>query len=123
MHTNAIASGWVAYLNDAGDQISSLGPEALVVAACLVVGYVLRTIRKIPNEVIPPSVIIIGTAVYPFLADTAQGRNADFKNAIVGMTLGFLSWTFHNKILKRVEDKIPFLKELLEGGDDPAKPQ
>lgn len=110
------------------DQIATWSNPLLTVAACIVVGYLLRFIHRFPNDAIPVVVILFGSVVFMFLADKCPAnvlaRVWHAKNLIVGLILGFVAWIAHNQVLSRVEDwvatKVPGLNSLL--GKQPPTP-
>ena len=99
-------------LESLAETLNKLGgapASILVLFACVIAGYVLRCVRRFPNEAIPVAVILVGGLIYPFVADD----NNDFtlrvwviRNSIIGLTIGFIAWTVHNKILKKVEERL-----------------
>ena len=43
------------------------------------------------------------------------------KNFLVGVIIAGSAWTFHNRLLKRIEEKIPFLKGWLVPDSDTGR--
>lgn len=106
-----------SYIDQAVDllqKLNGLPAIALVAISCLVVGYVLRFIKKFPNDAIPVVVTIWGMwyAVVADANNTIPLRVWTVRNLLIGLVVGFLAWLFHNLILSKIEDKIPFLKNL-----------
>jgi hypothetical protein len=114
------------FISDLFSQLTALGPEMLVALIVIVLGYVLRFIPAVPNRVIPLACIVLGGVLYPLLGPVpkpdAAIRHPMIRLALIGILIGFLAWIGHNKFLKPIEDKIPFLKGMLEE-DPPAPPK
>jgi hypothetical protein len=112
------------FVSDLFSQLTALGPEMLVALIVIVLGYVLRFIPAVPNRFIPLACIVLGGILYPLLAPLPKAdlavRHPMTRLALIGILIGFLAWIGHNKFLKPIEDKVPFLKGLLD--DDGAKP-
>ena len=95
-------------LQDGIQQLLGLGPEALTIIGVIVLGYFLRFLPFIPNKAIPAICIAVSTILYPLMVvpKAVEGsRNPMVRLAIIGMVLGTLAWIFHNKALKKIEDK------------------
>jgi hypothetical protein len=94
----------------------------LVLVSCLTVGYALRMWKWFPNQGIPVVVVLWGPVfnmlIADPLADTFPIRIWLVKNFLVGVVIGGAAWLIHNKVLKRLEDKLPFLKGWLVPADD-----
>lgn len=89
-------------------KLNGLPAIALVALSCIVVGYVLRCIKRFPNDGIPVVAILWG-AWYAIIADYSNYniplRVDIVRNIFIGLVVGFLAWLFHNQVLKRIEDK------------------
>jgi hypothetical protein len=111
------------FLSDLFSQLTALGPEMLVALIVIVLGYVLRWIPQFPNRLIPIACIFLGGILYPLLGPVpkpdAAIRHPMIRLVLVGILIGFISWVSHNKFLKPLEDKCPWLKGLFDG-DPPA---
>lgn len=96
--------GAIATLN----KLYGLPAIALVALSCIVVGYILRCIKRFPNDGIPIAVILWGAAFLPLLSDYTPGKFRIWlvRNVFVGLITGFVAWLFHNKILSKIEDKL-----------------
>lgn len=114
---------WITELND---QLIGAPAVALVVLGCIAIGYALRLARKFPNDAIPLTVIIAGSALFMLLApDRTNGMQMRVwltRNFLIGLILGFLAWRIHARGLKQLEDKIPFLKGILSTDAEAAPP-
>lgn len=118
------------YLTEASDLLGKLygiPGGVLVLISCLVIGYVLRVIRRFPNSAIPLVVILWGPVFNMLIADpkadTFPLRLWLVKNFLVGVVLGGVAWTIHNKALKKLEEKLPFLKGWLVPGSTDTNPR
>lgn len=90
-------------------KLAGLPAAALTVAVCIVTGYVLKCLKKFPNEAIPVIVILMGGVLYPLIADannTWTLRVWIVRNAGIGLVFGLVAWLIHNQILKRIESKL-----------------
>ena len=105
------------FIGDLFSQLTALGPEMLVALIVIVLGYVLRWIPQFPNRLIPIACIVLGAVLYPLLAPLPKPdaglRHPMTRLALIGVLIGFLAWVGHNKFLKPLEDKLPFLKGFL----------
>lgn len=99
-------------------QLYGLPADLLVGLLCIVVGYVLRLIKSFPNNAIPLCCVILGAVFLPIIEEPCPAGTTliawRVRNVIIGMIIGCAAWLFHRLVLKRVEDKFPWLKNLLE---------
>lgn len=113
-------------VNDVVTWLFSLGPEYLTVGIVLLVGYVFRLIKSVPNDAIPLLSVFVGAVAYGLLAPPAtpdpRFHNPVARLYIVGAFLGFVAWVAHNKFLKQFEDKFQWLSVLLSRGDNATTP-
>ena len=115
-------NGTLEQVTDLLGKLYGIPGYVLVFISCIVVGYVFRVVKTFPNSAIPYVAILWGPVFNMVIADP----NADdlpiriwlVKNFLVGFIIAGGAWAFHNKLLKRVEDKIPFLKGWLVPDDD-----
>lgn len=95
------AIGWL-------NQLYGLPAAALVLISCLAVGYVLRFIKRFPNDGIPVAVVLWGAVAMTLVADSRATsmslRVWIVRNVLVGLAIGFISWLVHNLLLSKVED-------------------
>src|SRR5512135_2379766 len=104
------------------NKINGLPSIAVVFLSCIVVGYVLRFVKRFPNDGIPIAVILWGAAFNPLLADlnSDMGWRVWFiKNFLFGLLWGYLAWLVHNKVLSKIEGSIPVIGDKL-AGDKPT---
>lgn len=109
------------------DKIQGWGIPPIVVAVCIIFGYILKCIKKFPNDAIPLVVIIAGAIGMLILSPpTPQGsvvRAWHFRNFSIGLIFGFVAWMIHNIMLSRIEDylstKFQFVGNLLGKNPDP----
>ena len=107
----------VATLN----KLEGLPAVALVMGSCIVLGYVLRFIKRFPNDGIPVAVILWGAVAMSLVADARTSsmtlRVWIARNVFVGMILGLLAWLLHKTLISRLEDwlvtKLPGLDRFL----------
>ena len=103
------------------DYLMSIGAAPFTVLACLTFGYVMRLIPPVNNKWIPVACVIIGVIVFPALASQHPDETkAQFiiKRLFMGMFLGLGSWAFHDKLISKIEDKIPLLGKILAKADE-----
>lgn len=92
---------------------------ALVVVACIAVGYLLKIWPGFENRWIPPAVVCAGVFFFTMTAE----RTADpvrvwlFKNIIFGLVCGALAWLIHNKVLKQLEARFGWFADNPDAGD------
>jgi hypothetical protein len=100
------------------DRLYGLPGWAMTVMGCIVVGYVLKGVKSFPNGVIPVFVVTFGCILGVFFAGENPAKYDHFewliRNGVIGIVLGFIAWALHAQLIKRVEEKIPFLRGLSE---------
>lgn len=115
-----------ANINDVITWLMSLGPEYLTIGLVLLVGYVFRLVKSVPNDAIPLLCVFTGAITYGLLAPPAMAdprfHNPTTRLYIVGAFLGFVAWVAHNKFLKQFEDRFQWLSVLLSRGDNATAP-
>lgn len=110
------------------DSLYGLPRDLLLAGFAIVVGWVLKTQNWFNNQRIPLAVIALCTIGSPILSFGTYNHSQAMTpqvlaHVMVGAIVGFLAWGFHNKILSRVEDKIPFLGGLLaDSSQAPSTP-
>lgn len=119
------------YLETAVDLLNrlyGLPMGLLIIASCIVFGYVLKSIRSFPNDGIPVAVILWGIAFSLLTADPCSDdlplRIWLAKYFCIGAILGFVAWMLHRLILSRIENwlvgKSPTIAKILNGGNGSA---
>lgn len=91
------------------NKLNGAPADLLVLIVCWVVGYLLRWIKRFPNDGIPIVVILMGAVVYPLIADDNNEitlRVWLVRNVAIGFGLGFGAWLTHTFILKWIENKL-----------------
>lgn len=72
--------------------VLEMSPPVALVAALYAMGMLIRKIEKIPSWLAPVLTVIVGTVVYPMIADRAgvshNIRNPEIFNWIIGFLLG-----------------------------------
>jgi len=99
-----------------------INPAVLAVLAALFVGYVLKLIPSFPNQRIPLLTISVSAGAYLFLCVPPADAHADkasffrylIATLILGCVIGMFAWLFHAQLLKRIEQKIPFVGDALK---------
>jgi hypothetical protein len=103
------------------DSLSGLPGHILVGISCIVVGYALRFFKRFPNDAIPLVCILWGMVFNPLLApDRALGTSLRLwaaRNAIIGLIVGALAWALHRYVIKKFEDRLPIVGEMLAEAD------
>lgn len=113
------------WLQEATGWLDELPASALIVVVLIVIGYVLKVIKWIPNRLIPLALMLAGAVIYALIGEPGKVdpsfRHPTFVLALHGVVLAFIAWLIHNKGLKRLENKIPILKGFLPdtGDSDP----
>lgn len=99
----------LSVLEDVFKQITSLGPEMLLVLVIIVIGYGVRCIDRISNRLIPLFSITIGAVAYPFMASPGIApttfKNPTIRLIAIGILIGFIAWAVHRIFLQRLEEK------------------
>ena len=93
-------------------QVSSLQGIALLAAALVVLGYVLKGLPFVPNQIIPALVILAGGVLNPLLVPRSsvspEVGNVILHLALQGVIAGFVAWVLHNKLLSKWIDPAVF---------------
>lgn len=102
------------YLNDAANQLLALGPEALLGLVCIAICYGLKVWRWFPKRLLPLACLCLGAVFYPLITSPGQAppdiRYPIIREVMLGGLIGFIAWIVHNKLLKKIEERIPWLK-------------
>lgn len=108
---------WINELVEFLNHLYGLPGIALVALMCLLGGYFLKSQHWFPNQGIPTALVILGAALLPLISDFRDSplplRVWLVRNLVVGALVGLGTWAFHRLILKRIEDKIPWLGQFL----------
>jgi hypothetical protein len=91
------------------------GPKLLAVFL-IVLGYGLKFIPRFPNKYIPAVILLLGTALAPFLLAWPQPGELDpglryagvaawIQTLLAGFLVGALSWLLHTKFLRKYIDE------------------
>lgn len=95
---------------------------AIAAALVLAFGYCLRAWVAFPNQAIPLVCLLMGGIFTELLAPGApQSFDAHRWRALnfaIGAVVGLLAWLLHKYVLKKIEDKLPWVKDILGGIDD-----
>lgn len=109
------------YISTAANKLDGVPSGVLVILACIVAGYILKTIKKFPNDAIPWFVTILGGILNIFLADINSDlpvRTWIVRFFAIGLVKGFAAFIIHNRLLKPLEEKWG----LFQGNPDPNVP-
>jgi len=105
---------WLTEISDLLAKLYGVPGYVLVFLSCIAVGYILRIWRWFPNRAIPVVAILWGPLFNMLIADPLADRFSIrvwlVKNFLVGLLIGGGAFVFHNRVLKKLEDKLPFLK-------------
>jgi hypothetical protein len=93
-------------------------PNWLILACCcLILGYVLSKIESCPPQSIPAFVVLLGAFGNAVLAGGAPDERGFIswtaRNLFIGAIIGFLAWIGHNRLLRMLADKYPWLKSIV----------
>lgn len=111
--------------NDFLTWLENLSSLALVGLSCLVLGYALKLAPKFPNGWIP-FVCIVWAMVLTPLIDEGRGKDEVTRvwlgrHILFGLVVGFAAWFLHAQILKRFEERIPWIGKLLADAKKPEE--
>ena len=103
----------------------NLGSPLFTVFACIAIGYFFRAMPKFPNDWMWTVCSGSGSFIFPILAyphRALYGHDEGLaqwllRTVIMGLVLGMGAWGAHEKILSKVEDKIPILKWIVKKVD------
>lgn len=105
----------IAWLN----KLNGAPAVALVFLSCIVLGYILRFIKRFPNDGIPVAVVLWGGIVMSIIADTRPSNQSlrvwIVRNVLVGMGIGFFAWLAHKLLISKIEDWIGNMFPSLSG--------
>jgi hypothetical protein len=108
-------------LTDIWGQLTHSPAWLLVAAMTLAIGLTVKSIKLIPNRLIPLFTLPFSTAAYAFLGDRSQVNPSQPYPVVIlgfyGFLLGFVSWAAHKLILKRLERFLPWLQPAIEDFD------
>lgn len=108
-------NGWLDQAQALIDRLGLLSSSMLVLLSCLVLGYLLKTVKRFPNDGIPLAVVMWGI-LFSFCTAPSKPENIAnlawrMRNVMLGLIIGYASWVLHYYLLSRLEDKIPWLKQ------------
>lgn len=112
------------------ENVQNLSIGALTFAASIICGYILRCIKKFPNDGIPLVVILTGCINMVVLADPRTTevpiRIWITRHLIAGAIIGFIAWMSHKTVLSRLEDwlaqRFDIVARVLDIEQKPAPP-
>lgn len=114
MNTNTATIPYIDTIIQWSNQLLGLPSAALTVLLCLAFGWLLKSIKRFPNDAIPVAVVLFGIAFFMLVApyEGTPMRIIVARNFGVGLLLGSASWALHRFVLKR----------WLPNPDDPPEP-
>lgn len=111
----------LTFVTDTLGKLYGLPGAVLCLIASIGLGWVLKGFKRFPNDAIPAVVVLSACVLNMVLADprsdTLPLRLWVAKNFTVGLIIGVVAWQLHHRWLRKIEDKIPFLKGWLASGD------
>lgn len=111
----------LTFVTDTLGKLYGLPGAVLCLIASIGLGWVLKGFKRFPNDAIPVVVVLAACVLNMVLADpradTLPLRLWAAKNFTVGLIIGVVAWQLHHRWLRKIEDKIPFLKGWLSSGD------
>jgi hypothetical protein len=111
-------------LTKLNDQLMGAPAGVLVFLVSIVIGYVLKLMPGFGNQRIPRVVVLSAAVLFVLLSLPAMPTGWKdvvswlIRHLAAGLVIGFIAWLAHAKGLKRIESRIPFLKDWLE--DEPS---
>lgn len=94
----------MTFLKDAEQFILGASPFVLTMLGCIVLGYLLKPVKSIPNGLIPALVTIAGAVIFPLLTSSEDYTRVAFplaRRIMIGVPTGFAAWMLHNSILDK----------------------
>lgn len=110
------------------EQLNSIGQKALnelnrwpnwllLAVGLLIMGYVLRNVRRVSNESIPGWLVVSGALTNAILAGGDPHEQGwavwTMRQMLIGAIVGWVVWRVHHHVLKPLEDKFPWLRFLI----------
>jgi hypothetical protein len=103
--------GCMDLLNDLIKTLGATNGKVLFLLSLNLLGFVLKYFPRIPNQVIPLTLMAVGAAVFPFVSDSkASDPSMHYPVAhliMQGFVLGFFAWIAHDKVLRYAEKFLP----------------
>ncbi len=97
-------------------------PITLTAIACLVFGYMIRPLKWLSNDFIPPLLFIGGGFLFFNIGDNSlfppEAAHLGVWKFLAGAIIAFLTWTFHYAVLSKRENVIPGLAGFLRWADN-----
>lgn len=104
----------LSVLQDAWTQLTHSPLWLIVAAMTLALGLTIKSIRFIPNNLIPIFTLTFSTATYALMGDRSQiSPTQPFPVILLGFygfLDGFVAWALHKIILSRFEKFFPWLQ-------------
>ena len=114
-------------LNDILNSVGNLGTGAMVVAAVIVIGYVIKAIPQIPCGLIPLFTLVAAVTANVLLGDVSvidyKARHPEVRLGMIGLLYWGIGWLLHNQGLSRLEKFLPGPLRALLGVESPTPPK
>lgn len=98
----------IEFIKDAVEQIGHLPSTLLLMLVIIVIGYMLRLIKKFPNDAIPFVCVLLGAVGNLFMRDRSDAISTVAYPKInllaIGIIIGFLAWVLHRFAIQKLED-------------------
>jgi len=98
---------WLENILSILNKLEGLNAGALVFFSCIGLGYLLKFIKRFPNDSIPLVILLWGPLFMMFIADarstTMSARVWVGRNLLVGLVIAALAWGAHYYFLYRIE--------------------
>lgn len=103
------------WLNSATEMLGKLNGApgyVLVFVSCIALGYVLRNVKRFPNDGIPVAIMLWGGMFNMLIAhdEPIALRIWIARNLILGVIIGVAAWLIHKYGISKLEDRIPWFK-------------
>ena len=117
----------MSIIEDILNSVGNLGSGAQVVLCVLVLGYVIKSIPQIPNNLIPLFTLGAAIAANILLGDVSavdyKVRNPEVRLGIIGLIYWGIGWLIHNQGLSRLEKFLPApLRAVIGHSEDTTEP-
>lgn len=113
------------YVQNGIDWLLAAGPELLLFVVLVGLGYTMKLLPMLNNQWIPVINMTVGVGVYPLLRQPGSAPpwvpHPYVYFAVVGFIIFAAEWLCHNKVLKRIEDKLGLFDGKPVTPTDPTK--
>lgn len=111
----------VSIVTDIVNQLTGAPSGVLVVVGTIAVGYMLKLVKRFPNDLIPVATFVVSVAGMIFIGETGlvDGKNVrhpEVRLGFTGVATWLIAWLIHAQVLSRLEDKLGLFSK-------PAQPE